>query len=134
MNHDEANLQTAVVAYLQAVLPKDAAFWATMNERQTTPQAGKRANRMGRKAGVADLLILWRGRLHAIELKLPTRRDKPATYQSAAQKEWQTDMEAAGGFYAVCRSIDDVQGMLRAWSFPIKGPSGLYPKRHGPAR
>lgn len=130
----ETRLQIVVCQYLDHVLPDEATYWASLNERKVNPVTGKLFNAMGRKAGVADILIchkrktrvlnsnLSHGQLIAIELKLETNPNfgTKRTNQSQAQKDWQRLIEACGGFYAVCRSIDDVEGSLTAFGVPLK--------------
>lgn len=65
----------------------------------------------GVRPGVSDLILLCRGKIIFIEVKLPVRigRDgvrRPATYQSTAQKAFQAAVEALGHRYVVVRSID----------------------------
>jgi len=122
MGKPEAQLQISVCQHLDVILPSDATYWASLNERNVTKSTGAYVNRMGRKSGVADLLVLHAGRLIAIELKTdnnPIRKTR-RTYQSANQKDWQADVERCGGFYAVCRSIEDVSGTLRGFGVPIR--------------
>ena len=78
---------------------------------------------MGERKGASDLMVLHQGKLICIELKVrknPTYGVKHTTYQSKDQKAFQSAVEAAGAFYAVCRSIDDVQGSLTAFGVPLK--------------
>ena len=110
----EARLQKTVCQYLDWMLPANATYWATLNERKTPAHIGAMFNGMGRKAGVADLIILHAGRFIAIELKV-----KPNT-QSKTQKAWQGVVERCGGFYALCFSLEDVRGSLRAFGVPVK--------------
>lgn len=53
-------------------------------------------------AGAPDLLIMYRGTAFAIEVKRPGGR------QSPAQREFQAAWEAAGGWYILASSVDDV--------------------------
>lgn len=118
----EARLQIVVVQYLEWVLPRDATFWAVLNERKVTEKTGKFLNMMGRKKGVSDLMVLWRGKLICIELKLETNSayDTKRTNQTNDQKAWQGTVERCGALYAVCRSTHDVAGSLRAFGVPIR--------------
>ena len=133
-SNPETRLQIVVCQYLDHALPEGTTYWASLNERKVDPVTGKLLNRMGRKAGVADILICHRrstrihnshlayGQLIAIELKLDTNPSfkTKRTNQSQAQKDWQATIEAAGGLYAVCRSLDDVEGSLTAFGVPLK--------------
>ncbi|MFK7944628.1 MAG: hypothetical protein AB8B85_17200 [Paracoccaceae bacterium] len=122
MSNPEARLQIVVVDYLRWVLPSDATFWAVLNERKVNEKTGAFLNRMGRKKGVSDLMVLWRGTLICLELKLQTDSTygTKRTNQTDDQKSWQGIVERCGAFYAVCRSTDDVAGSLRAFGVPIK--------------
>lgn len=67
---------------------------------------------MGTARGWADFLfVLEGGKTAALELK----RASPKTYQSKEQKQFQADLEAKGGVYRVCRTLDEVESTLRAW-------------------
>jgi hypothetical protein len=56
------------------------------------------------RAGIPDLLICYRGRFISLEVKLP---DKASSQPSEVQIETMNDIEAAGGYTAVVRSIED---------------------------
>jgi hypothetical protein len=58
-------------------------------------------------AGVADIIacLAPTGRLCAIECK------SAKGTQSPAQKEYQREIESAGGLYIIARSVDDVRGI-----------------------
>jgi hypothetical protein len=53
--------------------------------------------------GSPDIIVVHVGRPYFLEVK------RPGTYQSADQKEFQESSEKAGAYYAVVRSIEDVQ-------------------------
>ena len=53
-------------------------------------------------AGAPDLLVMYRGTPFAIEVKRAGERQRPA------QIEFQAAWEAAGGWYMVASSLDDV--------------------------
>lgn len=61
----------------------------------------------GETAGVADLLVLYRGQVFAVECKRPVGgRVSPA--QVTFRQAW----EAAGGWYVIATSIEDIQEEL----------------------
>lgn len=126
MPDHESALQTEVVAYLRAALPSDATLWATLNERKVSKRLGAKLNRMGRRAGVSDLMVLHAGRLLCIELKteLDVLRQTQRGYASPAQKQFAEDIRRAGGLYAVCRGVDDVAGFLAQNAVPINDRAG----------
>ncbi len=53
--------------------------------------------------GSPDIIVVHVGRPYFLEVK------RPNSYQSPEQKEFQRQAEAAGGLYAVVRSIEDVK-------------------------
>jgi hypothetical protein len=55
--------------------------------------------------GLPDIVVVQGGMFVALEVK----KEKPKTYQSKEQKEFQAWVEKHGGRYYVVRSIDDVQ-------------------------
>lgn len=115
-------MQIVVVNALRLGLPKDAVLWATLNERHVTKATGAYLNRMGRMAGMPDLMILYRGRLLCIELKTradPVRGVKKS-YQSQDQKTAQWALTDAGAVYAVCRSLIEVEDLLAAYQVPMR--------------
>ena len=126
MNH-ESRLQIVVVGYLNSVLPKGAVFWSVPNGGRKSIAGHKMANAMGQLPGASDLMVLWLGRLHCIELKVkkdPVHGIPRTTKQSAAQVEFQIAVEAMGAPYAVCRSTLDVRDALIEWGIPIKEKPG----------
>jgi hypothetical protein len=62
--------------------------------------------RYGRK-GVPDILGCYRGRMFGIECK------RLYEEQSQSQREFQSDLEAAGGKYVLCYKLEDVMEGLR---------------------
>jgi len=54
--------------------------------------------------GLPDIVVVQGGMFVALEVK----REKPKTYQSADQKEFQAWVEKHGGKYFVVRKIEDV--------------------------
>lgn len=118
----ETRLQIVVVQWLEACLPREATFWAVLNERRESAGLGKLRNLMGRRKGVSDLMVLHAGQLLCIELKTDSDsvRKIKRGYQSADQKAWQNAVEAAGAAYAVCRSTDDVAAFLAGCGVPLR--------------
>ena len=58
---------------------------------------------LGCYLGVTDLIAVKDGRVLFIELKTARGR------QSQHQKKFQSDLEAAGGEYVLCRGVEDLQ-------------------------
>jgi Holliday junction resolvase-like predicted endonuclease len=57
---------------------------------------------LGAYKGITDLIAAKNSRIVFIELKTKTGK------QSDYQKQFQADLEAAGGEYILCRGIDDL--------------------------
>ena len=121
-SNPEARLQIVIVNALRLGLPKDAVLWATLNERHVSKATGAYLNRMGRMAGMPDLMILYSGRLFCIELKLcnDPHRGVRKTYQSKEQKAAQWALQDAGAVYAVCRSLVEVEDLLGTYQVPMR--------------
>lgn len=82
-----------------------------------------KAFHLGELAGVSDVTVFYRGMLLCIELKV--RKSKKwgiakTTKQSDAQIAFQAAVEAAGGHYAVCRSVDEVLSFLALHGVPTR--------------
>lgn len=110
----EQSLHRSIATLLDRILPKDA-FWFHV------PNGGKRNKTeagifkaLGVRAGVPDILIAFRGRLYAIELKAPNGR------LLVSQRETIARLDAAGVQTAVCRSIEDVVETLGGWGVTPK--------------
>ncbi len=58
---------------------------------------------LGAYRGIPDLIAVKCGRVLFIELKTPRGR------QSDHQKQFQYDLEVAGGEYILCRGVDDLK-------------------------
>ena len=58
---------------------------------------------LGSYRGISDLTAVRAGRVLFIELK--TARGRQSDYQ----KQFQADLEAAGGEYVLCRGVEDLQ-------------------------
>jgi hypothetical protein len=116
-------LQFRVVKELRWLLPRDAVFWMVPNGGDMTEAARKKAAGLGERAGASDLMLLYRGKLLCIELKVsedPLYGVKRTTYQKPEQKAFQRDVEAAGGAYGVVRTIDDLNAFLALHGVPTR--------------
>ena len=118
----ETRLQFVVVAYLRAVLPRDALFWHCPNGGKMSAAWRKMLGGLGVLPGASDLMLVYRGRFYGIELKtaLDPVRGITKGYQSEAQRAFQDAVERAGGHYAVCRHTDDVRDALALWGVPTR--------------
>ena len=99
----EKALHRDVIKYLNAVLPRTVRAF-------TVPNDGARGQ-PGLSRGVPDICLLKQGGHAAfIELKFGKGR------LTADQVHWLDWMVANGFEAAVCRSIDDVRALLKAWN------------------
>lgn len=112
----EHALQIVVCAYLSRALPPDSTFTSidAATDQKMTPIAGARRRARGIRAGWPDCQILYRGQFFGIELK------EGAGRQSENQALMQAEIKRAGGRYAICRSVEDVEAALRAWGVPLR--------------
>lgn len=110
----ERDVQKQVVDYLRLVLPSDAILFAVPNGGYRRRIEAAILKGMGVVPGVADLILLYQGKGFAIEMKTDKGR------QSSAQNAWQDAWEAAGGQYALCRGIEDIDAILARWGVAVK--------------
>lgn len=118
----EFDLQKAVTQFLMiCVAPSEMTWRAVPNGEYRSPRTAGRLKASGVRPGVGDFsCTLAGGRAAWIELKTDKGR------QSPAQREFQKAEEALGARYAVVRSLDELQSVLRAWgvkfSARVTGP------------
>jgi hypothetical protein len=123
----EHQIQCAVARFLDLALDgiPNCIWWAVPNggtfASRVDRSSGKRvsvaavkAKREGLKPGVADIMVLWGGRLICIELKTKTGR------QSPEQKQWADDATMAGAAYYVARSVEQVEEFLSTAGLPLR--------------
>ena len=98
----ESDIQNTICDYLEL---KGYMFW-----RQNTipPTFQKNGQMMFRRMpkhsrnGIPDIIMIVQGRFVGLEVKMPKGK------QSASQVEFENDCKAAGGYYYVVRSLEDV--------------------------
>ena len=110
-DNPELRLHCVILDYLRLVLPREArdTLIHVPNGEKRTPETGALLKRMGTRPGVEDLQFLYQSRVYAVEVKPEGR------YQRPVQRERQAAVLRAGGFYAVCRSTNDVRELLSHW-------------------
>lgn len=120
----EQTLQIAVARFLRLAL-RAPTFWSSIDHgagKMTRASAGLRKAR-GVKAGLPDILIIHRERLHnslrAVVLGIELKAGKGSL--SPAQKEMHDAFPDAGAFYFVAKSVEEVEGCLREVGIPIFG-------------
>jgi hypothetical protein len=111
--HLEDDLQAAVCTLLKWALPVDATFWAVPNGGLRHKQEAARMTRLGVRAGIADIHVVYRGRLYCLELKAPKGQ------LSATQVQVMRKLEVCGVPTAVIRELSDVTHVMREWNIPL---------------
>lgn len=105
----EFQLHCVVADYFRKAWPRLLWFHVGNGEKRNAI-TGSRLKRMGVRPGVADILIFWGyNKKAAIELK--AAKNALEDTQEAFRDHW---MET-GGYYVVCRSLDDVIEQLKMW-------------------
>lgn len=121
-----------------------AMWWHVPNEGKRTVQGGAKLVAMGLRSGVPDFALLFR-----LEAKVwvPAQGKGegrgsflPVVFSQAAfieakrefggtltdeQKRFRADCEAVGAWWAECRTVEELDAILRGWLEPF----GLAPKR-----
>jgi hypothetical protein len=112
----EIDLHRSVAQFLDWCL-EPPAFYTTFPagwDKMSKSRAGM-LYAAGLKAGIPDVLIFYDGSTYAIELKTPKGK------LSTAQKRTFDLLEVAGVFVCICRSVDEVEGLLRELKIPLRG-------------
>jgi hypothetical protein len=113
----EAVLQRAIVQLLAIYAGRGLlAFCHVPNGGYRTPAEGGMFKSFGVKAGVPDLLIWSAGGGHfGVELKATSRGLSPA------QADWHATLKALGHRVYLCRSVDEMEAILRREGVPKVG-------------
>ncbi len=114
----EELLQKAVADYLRVALPSDSTWHHSPNETKGTVAWHAKRKALGMRAGWPDIEIIWQGRAYFVELKAP------GNYLSPPQKKTHGALLKAGAPVATCRRIEEVEGTLRGWGFPLRATTG----------
>ena len=109
----EGPIHAAILAYLRRQYP-GAVIHHSPNQTDVKGQAIARTiakqKMLGMLVGFPDLIMLHQGRFYGFEVKAE------GGYPSPAQKDVGAAIVAAGGFWAVVRSIDDVKEKMENWN------------------
>lgn len=111
----EEALHMAVARFLDVALPAEATWFHVPNGGSRNVVEAAKLKAMGTKAGVADCIVVYRGRALAIELK-PAKSGA----LSINQRLWRQRFIHAGGSYFVARSLEQIQSALEVWGVPMK--------------
>lgn len=111
----EDQLAQAVASWLTAQKP-DCLWYHVPNGGWRSKAEAGRFKAMGVAAGVADYaFVLNGGQAAFIELKVGNNR------MSVPQKIFADRVQALGGLFAECRSVDDVRTTLKGWGVTWAG-------------
>jgi hypothetical protein len=118
MRRPEEALHRQVVELLNVYEARGLlAFCHPYNGGYRTPAEAGIGTALGVKAGVPDLLIWIPNSMFCIELKAPLAKKR----LSPAQFGWIGRMADMGVAVHVCRSLDEVEAVLRAMGVPAIG-------------
>lgn len=118
MKTPELELHRSVAEFMEwVVLPP--ALWTTFPAGWTSmrPGAAGRLKGCGLKAGMPDILVFYNSFTIGIELKTPSRRP---SRPSPEQLDMHSQLQAAGVPVSVCRSIGEVERILRTYKIPLR--------------
>lgn len=107
----ELELHKSVAQYLDACRTPEW-WWTTIPAGGGGKARGGKLKAQGYVAGTPDILIVYNGFAHWIELKTEKGRVSPE------QKAVHESLRASGAWVMVCRSLPEVQGVLDAWRVP----------------
>jgi hypothetical protein len=127
MQPRERELHADVARFLRLAL-RSPTTWTTFPAGGGGLERGRMLARLGLRPGWPDILVLHPASratddghgaiLVGLELKTESGR------QSQAQRAVEAEFAAARASYALCRSIDDVQGALRQAGVPLFATAG----------
>lgn len=110
----EHKLQIALNAFLRLALPADAFLTSIDHARKQSAEAGMFQKMRGIRAGIPDMVIVYRGVAHWLEIKTDMGVVSPA------QKIVHEEIVRAGGRVAVVHSVTDVESVCRYWGIPLR--------------
>jgi hypothetical protein len=113
--HPETALQIAVVGFLAIALDPETIVFHCPNGGRRDKREAAILKAMGTRPGVADLILLHRARAFCVELKDPS-----GGRQSIDQLDFAAHCATAGVPYAICRSVVEVEHVLRQWGLPLR--------------
>lgn len=113
----EWTLQRSCAAFLSKALPSDA-YWTSIDiGRSTSAAQGNLRKLRGVKAGIPDVLIVWRGITVWCELKVDAAL-------SPAQQTTRDMLRANGHHWYLCRSPEDIEGACRGSEIQLRATLG----------
>jgi hypothetical protein len=110
----EQAFQIALCRYLDVALPPDAVYFAIPNGFKRTKAEAGIAKAMGQKAGMPDLMVLWKSFAIGIECKAASGS------LNKAQRECAADLYDAGIPVFIVRTIEEATAALKQSGVPLK--------------
>lgn len=110
----EGPIHKAILAWLRAVLPKQAVVFHCPNGGARNAVAGAKLKALGTMAGIPDLCMIVLGKVYFLEVK--SQSGKPSTEQVAVFNA----LEQSGAYVAVARSVDEARDALRRWGIQTR--------------
>lgn len=116
----EFRLSCVVADYLARALPADACWTHFPAGEARNAITGARLKRMGLQRGWPDYLVIFQGRLIGIELKAPETKGRLSAEQLIVAEGFRHN----GFGWGLCRSLDDVEALLRGAGVPLVASVG----------
>lgn len=113
-SHEEHDLQKSVAQLLNAILPHDAWFTSIDHSGGGRLQQAMKQGR-GVKAGLADVWIIYRGKLHCIELKKPSGGTVSEDQRRVAEA-----LHRVGVSTLLAKNTAQVEQCLSIWKIPTR--------------
>ena len=115
-NQPERKLHLQVTQYLARALPDNAFYFPVPNAANFDPIRGARLRQSGEiRAGVPDLIVIWAGKVIAVELKAPQGGGL-----SPVQRDVRDLMLLAGCTHHIVRTIEQLHEALESYQMPLK--------------
>lgn len=106
-NQSEAALQQSCRIWFWNNYPQLRGLLFMVNNNSSNKLTGKIAKELGVIAGVSDLLFIFGGTVHCIEMKTLTG------YQSPEQKIWQKKVEEQGVRYYIAKTKLEFEHLIK---------------------
>lgn len=111
----EYRIQVAIIDHITGRKTGNKAFNAFVCHiyQGRSKEEGFFLKQLGVVAGVADLLVIWRGGLGFLEVKKPDGNASPPQRKFAGVCKW------LGVHYAIVRSVKQAHDTLAGWGCPV---------------
>ena len=115
----EQQIHVAIAQFLDVALPAGAWHTALDSSSKSSAVAGAQLKARGGKKGTPDHLVLWHGGVLFLEVK--TRKGRASPEQFAVRDA----LQANGCHWALVRSVEDVETVLRETGWPMRATCGV---------